>query len=118
MPLELVSRLEEIEVKTIEIAGDAPVVQYRGDLMRLMALNDELTLPNEGIIEVIVFNYDKRTIGLVVENIIDIVRAPFDIKLSSKEKGCLGSMVISDKSTDVVDVAKLLADGGRSRQTA
>ncbi len=113
VPLELISRLEEIDVKAIEVAGDKPVVQYRGDLMRLITLDDEFVMPNEGLVDVIVFGYDKKVIGLVVDEIIDIVKAPFDIKLTSKEAkqhGYLGSMVISGKTTDVVDIGYLLSD--------
>jgi len=76
VPLELVSRLEEIDVKDIEVAGDKPVVQYRGDLMRLITLDEEFTIPNNGVVDVIVFSYDKRVIGLVVSEILDIVQAP------------------------------------------
>ncbi len=113
VPLELISRLEEINVKDIEVAGDKPVVQYRGDLMRLITLDDEFKMPDSGTVDVIVFGYDKKVIGLVVDEIIDIVKAPFDIKLTSKEAkqhGYLGSMVISGKTTDVVDIGYLLSD--------
>ena len=113
VPLELVSRLEEIDVKDIEVAGDKPVVQYRGDLMRLITLDAEFSLPNDGLVDVIVFSYDKKVIGLVVNEIIDIVQAPFDIRITSKaakQHGYLGSMVISGKTTDVVDIGYLLAD--------
>ena len=113
VPLELVSRLEEIDVKSIEIADDYPVVQYRGDLMRLITLGDSYAMPDSGVVEVIVFSYDKKVIGLVVSEIIDIVHAPFDIKIASresKEHGYLGSMVIAGKTTDIVDVAHILSD--------
>ncbi len=113
VPLELVSRLEEIDVKDIEVAGDKPVVQYRGDLMRLITLDNELSLPNSGMVDVIVFGYDKKVIGLVVSEIIDIIKAPFDIKLTTKEAkehGYLGSMVLAGKTTDVVDIGYLLKD--------
>lgn len=113
VPLELVSRLEEIDVSQIEVAGEHPVVQYRGELMRLIMLDDQMKLPDSGPVEVIVFSYDKKVIGLVVQEIVDIVYAPFAIKLSSKEAkehGFLGSMVIGGKSTDVVDVGYLLSD--------
>lgn len=113
VPLELVSRLEEIDVKNIEIAGEHPVVQYRGDLMRLVTLDHDTPLPDSGTVEVIVFSYDRKVTGLVVKEILDIVYAEFAIKLSSKEakhNGYLGSMVIAGKSTDVVDVGHLLSD--------
>lgn len=113
VPLELVSRLEEIDVKNIEIAGDSPVVQYRGELMRLTTLGQDFALPDKGVVDVIVFSYDKKVIGLLVEEIIDIVHAPFAIKLVSKEskgQGLLGSMVIGGQAADVVDVGFLLSD--------
>lgn len=113
VPLELVSRLEEIDVKDIEVAGDKPVVQYRGDLMRLITLDAEFSLPNSWLVDVIVFSYDKKVIGLVVNEIVDIVQAPFDIKITSKaakQNGYLGSMVISGKTTDIVDIGYLLTD--------
>ena len=109
VPLELIARLEEIEVKDIEIAGIDPVVQYRGDLMRLITLGD-FHLPNTKIVQVIVFSYDRKYIGLIVDNIIDIVDAPYDVKLGIKENSCLGSMVISGKTTDLVDVSSILSD--------
>jgi two-component system chemotaxis sensor kinase CheA len=112
VPLELVSRLEEVSAGDIECAGDHSVVQYRGDLMRLISL-EGMPIPTEGNMDVIVFTYDKKVIGLVVSEILDIVHAAFDIKLTSKEvksQGYLGSMIISGKPTDIVDVAHLLAD--------
>ncbi|NBO17772.1 MAG: chemotaxis protein CheA [Proteobacteria bacterium] len=112
VPLELVSRLEEIDVSKIEIAGEHPVVQYRGDLMRLVLLHDDMKLPDSGTVEVIVFSYDRKVVGLVVEEILDIAYSQFAIRLSTpdaKEHGYLGSMVISGKSTDVVDVGHMLS---------
>ena len=81
--------------------------------MRLISLEDTLSLPDSGNVDVIVFTYDSKVVGLVVKQIIDIVHAPFNIKITSKEskeQGYLGSMVINQKTTDVVDVACLLSD--------
>ena len=108
VPLELVWRLEEIDVNKIERAGGSPVIQYRGELMRLLMLNDTFSLPDQGIVHAIVFSYDGKTIGLPVSEIIDIVQVPFDLQLVAQVKGYLGSMVIAGHTTDVVDVAYLL----------
>lgn len=109
VPLELVSRLEVIEPKNVELSGHEHVVQYRGDLMRLKTLPD-MTIPTDKPFDVVVFTYDGRTIGLVVDAITDIVEAPLAIKISANEEYCLGSMVILGKTTDVVDVGYLLKD--------
>lgn len=110
VPLELVSRLEEIDMSTLELSGEHKVVQYRGDLMRVRTLDPADPIPESGNKEVVVFNYDGKTLGLVVDEIVDITAAPYEIKLSSNKAGVLGSMVIEGKTTDVVDVAFLLRD--------
>lgn len=109
VPLELVSRLEEINVKDIEFSGTNPVIQYREELMRLTKLSGA-KIPEEGKCEVIVFTYDNKTIGLIVEEIVDIVEAPMQIKLGSDDEAFLGSLVIEERTTDVVDVGYLLRD--------
>ena len=107
VPLELVSRLEVIDAALVEHSGHEAVVQYRGDLMRLNVL-PETSIPTEGEFDVVVFTYDGKTIGLVVQEIIDIIEAPLAIKLSASEEYYLGSVVIAGKTTDVVDVGYLL----------
>ncbi len=109
VPLELVSRLEVVEAKAVELSGHEHVVQYRGELMRLKTLPGEV-IPSEGEFDVVVFTYDGRTIGLVVDSITDIIEAPLDIKLASSEEHCLGSILLLGKTTDVVDVGYLLKD--------
>ncbi len=109
VPLELVSRLEVIDSKTVELSGHDHVVQYRGDLMRLKTL-PEMSIPSQGSFDVVVFTYDNRTIGLVVDSITDIVEAPLEIKLTAQEEYFLGSIIISGKTTDVVDVGYLLKE--------
>ena len=116
VPLELVSRLEEIDMETVEMSGDQPVIQYHGDLMRLCRINGENTLPSHGTKEVIVFTYDNRTIGLVVDEIMDIVNAPYDIKLSFNNKWFIGSMVIEGKTTDIVNISSLLGEIAESSE--
>lgn len=109
VPLELVSRLEVIDSKAVELSGHDSVVQYRGDLMRLKTL-PEMAIPTSGTFDVVVFTYDNRTIGLVVDSITDIIEAPLAIKITASEEYFLGSIVIAGKTTDVVDVGYLLKD--------
>lgn len=109
VPLELVSRLEEIAVDRIERSSHVPVVQYRGDLMRLKTLEGG-AIPESGKCSVVVFSYDNRTIGLVVDAIVDIVEAPLDVKMGTESQEYIGSMVIEGKTTDVIDVGYLLRE--------
>ncbi len=104
VPLELVARLEEIDMQSVEYSGGQPVIQYREALMRLVTMSGR-PLPEAGIHKVIIFQYDGRIMGMVVEHIVDIAKAPYAIKMRSAKPGLLGSMVINGKTTDVLDVA-------------
>lgn len=103
IPLELVARLEELDMETVEHSSGRPVVQYRGALMRLIAL-DGSVVPTEGTKEVMVFQYDGRIMGVVVDEILDIVEAPYSLKMASDNPGLMGSMVLRDRTTDIVDI--------------
>lgn len=109
VPLELVSRLEEIKSETIEWSGDTQVVQYRGDLMRIVTLDSSYEVPKKGMAQVIVFADEGRILGVVVEDILDIVEAPMEVKGTAERSGSLGSLVIHDKSTDLMDVGYLFS---------
>ncbi|MFM9890261.1 MAG: chemotaxis protein CheW [Rickettsiales bacterium] len=109
VPLELVSRLEEIEASGVEYSANVPVVQYRGEVMRLKTLNGQ-PVPAEGCFDVVVFTYDGHTIGLVVDAIVDITEAPLAIQISSTREEYLGGIVIDGKTTDVVDVGFVLKE--------
>ncbi len=104
VPLALVARLEEIDLTKIEISNDQYVVQYRGQLMPLIRMEGAKELGAEGRQAVIVFSDRDRSMGLVVDEIVDIVEDRMKIELTSKRAGYVGSAVIAEKATDVVDV--------------
>lgn len=103
-PLELISRLEEIDITEIEYSRGIPVVQYRGELMRLMKIDPNYELPKEGIQELLVVSDEKKYMGLVVEKILDIVKSPISKDISGGSNGFIGSIVINGITSDVVDL--------------
>jgi len=105
-PLQLVSRIEDVAAARIEYADDKAVLQYRGQLMPLVGLDGERRFADTNATRpVIVFDNDKRAIGLVVEEILDIVEAPLTSAIKAERAGVLGSLVIGDAVTDVIDLA-------------
>ena len=109
IPLELISRLEELEVAKIERVNDGYMTQYRGGLMEITLLGDSAALPEEKLVDVVVFYYDQKNVGLIVDKIVDIVDAPYDIKITTNEEMRLGSTIIKDETTELIDVSALLA---------
>jgi two-component system chemotaxis sensor kinase CheA len=108
VPLALVARLEEVDRKTIERSNDRHVVQYRGQLMPLVAMVDGMEMPAEGRQPVLVFSDRQRSMGLLVDEIVDIVEDRLEVELSSANPGRLGSAIVAGKATDIIDTGYYL----------
>jgi two-component system chemotaxis sensor kinase CheA len=104
VPLELVARLEEIDVTTIERADGRNVVQYRGKLMPLVGIDGETMTTGSGRQPVLVFADKDHTMGLVVDEIIDIIDEHLRVQLATERPGLIGSAVVAGKATDILDV--------------
>ncbi|WP_340118581.1 chemotaxis protein CheW [Pelagibius sp. 7325] len=108
VPLALVARLEEIDLKQVEFSNNQYVVQYRGQLMPLVMMEPGQRLETEGRQPVLVFADRHRTMGLVVKEIVDIVEGRMNIELSSEREGYVGTAVIGGKATDIIDAGYFL----------
>ncbi|HWI26417.1 MAG TPA: chemotaxis protein CheW [Stellaceae bacterium] len=103
VPLALVARLEEIDLAQIEYSHDKPVVQYRGKLMPLVTIDSEYRTGKEGRQPVLVFADKEHTMGLVVDEIVDIVEDHLKIEVAVDRPGLIGSAIVAGKATDLID---------------
>lgn len=108
VPLALVARLEEIEMEKVETSHGKNVVQYRGQLMPLIPFNPSHQWKTEGRQPILVFTDHDRSMGLVVEDIVDIVEERLKIEIASDVDGLIGSAVLAGKATDVIDAGYFL----------
>jgi two-component system chemotaxis sensor kinase CheA len=107
VPLGLVTRLEEIAVDKIELSNGRYMVQYREQLMPLVQMAG-VTVQSSGSQPILVFADDGRSMGLVVDEIIDIVEERLNIEVAGSQDGILGSAVIKGQATEVIDVGHFL----------
>lgn len=108
VPLALVARLEEIEAEAIEISNGQPVVQYRGQLMPLLAVSDGFERATEGRQPVLVFTDRDRSMGLMVDEILDIVEESLNIEISAEIDGVIGSAIVDGHATEIIDASSFL----------
>jgi two-component system, chemotaxis family, sensor kinase CheA len=116
--LSLVARLEEFSPDAVEVAADQEVVQYRGQIMPLLRVSEVLE-NKRGIapqkdkekeaLHVVVYADRGRSVGLVVDRILDIVEESFVMQRQSSRQGIVGSAVIQKRVTDILDVPGLVA---------
>lgn len=112
VPLGLVARLEDIPVERIEMSGGTPVVQYRGQLMPMVPIAGHWEAPASGRQAVLVFTEGQRSMGLMVDEILDVVEEPLVIQPGSDRLGYLGSAVVAERVTDVIDTVYWLSHAG------
>jgi two-component system chemotaxis sensor kinase CheA len=108
VPLSLVTRLEEINVSEIERSNGRNVVQYRGKLMPLVYVDENAEQKDSGMQPILVFTDENHVMGLVVDEIIDIVEEQLNIEVGSDGAGIIGSAVVQGSATEVIDVGYYL----------
>ena len=104
IPLALVDRLEEFKAKDIEFSENRWLVQYRGSLLPLIGARqkDQKPLDEQPII---VFTEKNQSIGLMVNEILDIADESIEIELSHQNNGILGLAVLDGKATEILDIS-------------
>jgi two-component system, chemotaxis family, sensor kinase CheA len=108
VPLSLVTRLEEIDCKKIELSNGRHMVQYRGHLMPLVRVGEGVRIRTEGTQPLLVFSDGGRSMGLAVDEIVDIVEDKLDIEVGSTVPGVLGSAVVKGHATEIIDIGYFL----------
>ena len=130
LPLSTVARLEEFRASDVEKAGGEWVIQYRGKILSLIRLDvvleerrSRLRHGNKVVepdpLQVLVCHNEGRTIGIVVERILDIVEDRADVKSPATREGILCAVVINDRVTELIDIPVLqrIAEENRTLST-
>jgi two-component system chemotaxis sensor kinase CheA len=114
VPLSLVARLEEFPLSAIEHAGGGQVVQYRNRILPLVSLRAVLEpdAPSQSQladpVQVVVFNDGDRSVGMVVDQILDVAEEAVTVRQKSSRKGLLGSAVVGKRVTDFLDLNEVI----------
>lgn len=108
LPLTAVSRLEEFDLARVERSGGVEVVQYRDGILPLLRLAPAIGLaespPAEDQISVVVHEDGQHRVGIVIDRVLDVVEEQVVPTEVGRRNGVLGSAVVQDKVTDLVDL--------------
>ena len=111
IPLSLVARLEEFPRAQVECAGGHHVVQYRDGILTLVSLasvlepqsHTDAAVMNDPV-QAIVVTDGQRNLGIIVDQILDIVDEVVTVRQTTKRGGLLGSAVVGKQVTDFLDL--------------
>jgi two-component system chemotaxis sensor kinase CheA len=112
VPLSAVNRLEEFPRNSIEQSAGRLVVQYRNQILPLVAMTDFVSGgacgEESGQVQVIVFQHEGKRIGVLVDEILDIVEEQITVRSRAARPGILGSGVVNNRVTDFIDLRYLI----------
>ncbi|MGH7223487.1 MAG: chemotaxis protein CheW, partial [Gemmataceae bacterium] len=121
IPLAKVARLEEFPRTHVEQVGGRRVVQYCGQILPLLDVEDVLTSAagaanrngaehhdDREAFPVVVYSRSERPIGLIVRRILDIVEPDSDVQGPPSRPGVACTTVIQGLVTEMLDVEALI----------
>ncbi|GAB2748332.1 chemotaxis protein CheW [Nocardioides pakistanensis] len=111
IPLGTVDRLEEFALTRIERTGGHEVVQYRGQILPLVRLDQALQGygGDQGeSLQVVVCRSGDSLIGIVVAGILDIVEEELSVRSHLDTGGHNGSAVVDGLVTELVDIDRVI----------
>ena len=104
VPLSLISRIESA-TGAVSVSDGMLVMQHLGVLMPLQTLDGRLALDEATDQPVLVLGIGGESVGLVVDEILDIVEDFLDIEIASGSPGVIGSARIAGTVVEVVDTS-------------
>ncbi|HWU19961.1 MAG TPA: chemotaxis protein CheW, partial [Nocardioides sp.] len=116
LPLGAVARLEEFALDRIERSGAAEVVQYRDGILPLVRLASAIGLPDTSHLQdqlsVVVHEREEGAVGIVIDRVLDVVDTSVVPTEVGRRAGVLGSAIVQERVTDLVDLAAVVASLG------
>ncbi len=108
-----VLRLEEIPLAEVKHSGSKKVIPYREGILEIIELNSVFGKPSEisqlantsGLLSVIVVEYQKRSVGLVVSEILDMYQVEsLNVDLPQMDHGIKGHFFYNDHTVSMFDL--------------
>ena len=113
LPLKCVERLEEFPLTRVETVGQNQVVQYRGVILPLLRLADDYgsfdSVDPDAPLQVVVCQHRGQLFGFVVAQVLDIVEDELAIRTHLDTGGNLGSAVVNEHVTELLNIDTALA---------
>ena len=120
LPLDTISRLDEVAAIDVREAGSRQVVHYRDRILPLVDLASRLGVragERTANLSVLICSTDAGEAGLIVDEIHDITDQPIEMSDRTAAFGVLGTTVVRDEVTDVLDLEVLVAERRAAHHT-
>ena len=107
LPLSLITRIESVDSSEIEETGTGYVIHHRGQLMPLLPAAAGVT-PSHAQQPILVIGFGGETMGLLVDEIVDIVEDPLEIQIAHGAPGIIGSAQFGGVVAELLDLTHFI----------
>ncbi len=113
IPMALVERLECLKPERIETSASGEILQYRDEVITVLRWADLLKqsatiLEKDGDLYCLILSDGGKRMCLQVDEVVDILEIPLEIKKTSQNSMFLGTAIIQGVATEVVDVFEIV----------
>lgn len=105
VPLSLISRIESSGTNALEVSDGQLVMQHRGFLMPVLRIDEHHPVEQKRDQPVLVLGIGGESVGLMVDEIVDIVEDFLDIEIASVRQGTIGSARIREMVVEIIDIS-------------
>jgi two-component system, chemotaxis family, sensor kinase CheA len=126
VPLERVARLETVPISELEDAGGIEVLQYGSGIMPIVQLSSllperrvrprhaEVLASVPDYVNLVVLSVRGAQLALAVHDILDVVDAEVVLRSTGSRAGVLGTLVIQQRVTELLDLDWVIEQSGFS----
>jgi two-component system chemotaxis sensor kinase CheA len=116
LALSWIRRIDSLDVKRIQLIAGNEYIEYRGEQMRLLRLENCLSVqkPNnyQAVANIIIPKRTKVPVALLINRVIDTRNTVIKLENSNiKTAGILGSMLLDGKIVSMLDLHTILETG-------
>ena len=95
------------------MSSDRLVTQYCGRLMPLVPFTAAFDPTSRPEHPVLVFTDNERSVGLLVDEIVDVIHGRLNVEMGAAGPGLLGTAIVAGAATEVVDTVFWLSKAGQ-----
>ena len=108
LPISLITRLEEINLADADQSNGQWHIKYNHELIPLVWFGDPPDPSQRKKQPVLVMSDEGRSMGLLVDEILDIEDDEVDVQIPSEQNGILGSAIVGAGTAEIIDVSYFL----------
>ncbi|HTJ01282.1 MAG TPA: chemotaxis protein CheW [Methylovirgula sp.] len=111
LPLSLIARIESVASSAIRQSDGIYVMQHQGQLMPLVPLYSIEQAALQSVNPVLVLGIGGESMGLLVEEILDVIETTIDIQISGATPSVIGTAEIRNEVVEILDATYFMRLG-------